>query len=182
MPQCQFHVFCYFYVSEKLHRKYSENWTKQKPNIQKFTEAFRDLKRRRSGATRGPHNKAAWPKARPCPLYVRPPRSTSDNAPSPIKTRSEFQKDIAIHRHRRPEIERVQKLFPAPCQRGESQQEVFFIAMVASRVMSEWSTLDYGSIAVARWLFSPPCASCLDLMSCLTWLRSPLCNSTCCVC
>jgi hypothetical protein len=42
--------------------------------------------------------------------------------------------------------------------------------------------LDYGSIAVARWLSSPPCASCLDLMSCLTWLRLLLCNSTCLVC
>jgi hypothetical protein len=29
MPQCQFPVFCYFCVSEKLHRKYSQNWTKQ---------------------------------------------------------------------------------------------------------------------------------------------------------
>jgi hypothetical protein len=31
MTQCQFPVFCYFCVSEKLHRKYSRNWTKQKP-------------------------------------------------------------------------------------------------------------------------------------------------------
>jgi hypothetical protein len=30
MPQCQFPVFCYFCVLEKLHRKYSRNWTKQK--------------------------------------------------------------------------------------------------------------------------------------------------------
>jgi hypothetical protein len=30
MPQCQFPVFCCFCVSEKLHRKYSRNWTKQK--------------------------------------------------------------------------------------------------------------------------------------------------------
>jgi hypothetical protein len=30
MPQCQFPVFCYFCVSEKLHRKYSQNWMKQK--------------------------------------------------------------------------------------------------------------------------------------------------------
>jgi hypothetical protein len=30
MPQCQFPVFCYFCVSEKLDRKYSRNWTKQK--------------------------------------------------------------------------------------------------------------------------------------------------------
>jgi hypothetical protein len=33
MPQCQFPVFCYFCVSEKLHRKYSQNWTKQKPKF-----------------------------------------------------------------------------------------------------------------------------------------------------
>jgi hypothetical protein len=33
MPQCQFPDFYYFCVSEKLHRKYSRNWTKQKPNL-----------------------------------------------------------------------------------------------------------------------------------------------------
>jgi hypothetical protein len=86
MPQCQFPIFCCFCVSEKLHRKYSRNWTKQKPNIQKFSEASREPKRRWSGATRGPHNRAARPRARLCPLCVWPPRSTSDDAPSPIKT------------------------------------------------------------------------------------------------
>jgi hypothetical protein len=76
---------------------------------------------------------------------VRAPWSTSDAAPSPIKTpggknlktRSIFQKHIAICRRRRPEIGRVQKLFPAPCRRGESLPEVFFIAMLASDAMSE---------------------------------------------
>jgi hypothetical protein len=76
---------------------------------------------------------------------VRPPWSTSDAAPSPIKTpdgknlntQSLFQKHIAIRRRRRPEIGRVQKLFPAPCRRGESPPEVFFIAMLASGAMSE---------------------------------------------
>jgi hypothetical protein len=86
MPQCQFPVLWCFYVSEKLHRKYSRNWMKQKPNIQKFTEASREPKRRQSGATRGPHNRAAWTRPWPRPLCVRPPRSTSDDAPSPIKT------------------------------------------------------------------------------------------------
>jgi hypothetical protein len=33
MPQCQFHVFCYFCVLEKLHRKYSWNWMKQEPKF-----------------------------------------------------------------------------------------------------------------------------------------------------
>jgi hypothetical protein len=33
MPQCQFPVFCCFCVLEKLHRKYSRNWTKQNPKF-----------------------------------------------------------------------------------------------------------------------------------------------------
>jgi hypothetical protein len=94
MPQCQFHVFCCFCVSEKLHRKYSRNWTKQKPNIQKFTEPSREPKRRRRGATGQPHSRAARPRPWPRPLCVRPPRSTSDATPSPIKTpRREKPKD-----------------------------------------------------------------------------------------
>jgi hypothetical protein len=145
MPQCQFPIFCCICVSKKLHRKYSRNWTKQKPEVQKFTGASREPKRRRRGATGGPHHQGARPRAGPCPPVVRPPRSTSDAAPSPIKTpRWEKPKDpitfpeyIAIRRHRRPEIGRVQKLFPAPCRRGESPLEVFFIAMLASGAMSE---------------------------------------------
>jgi hypothetical protein len=86
MPQCQFPVFCCFCVSEKLHRKYSWNWTKQKPNIQKFTKASKSPKRRRRGAMGHPHNRAAWPSSWPRPLCVWPPWSTSDTAPSPIKT------------------------------------------------------------------------------------------------
>jgi hypothetical protein len=86
MPRCQFPIFCYFYVLEKLHRKYSRNWTKQKPDIQKFTEASRGPKRRQRGATSRPHNRVARPRPWPRPLCVRPPRSTSDAAPSPIKT------------------------------------------------------------------------------------------------
>jgi hypothetical protein len=76
---------------------------------------------------------------------VRPPWPTSNAAPSPIKTpRQEkpkypitFLEYIAIRRHHRSEIGRVQKLFPAPCRRRESPPEVFFIAMLASGMMSE---------------------------------------------
>jgi hypothetical protein len=46
-------------------------------------------------------------------------------------------KYTASHRHHRCEIGRVQKLFPAPCQRGESPMEAFFITMPASGVMHE---------------------------------------------
>jgi hypothetical protein len=86
MPQCQFPVFCYFYVSEKLHRKYSQNWTKQKPNVQKFPEASREPKRRRNKARGRPHHQGARPTPGPCRSMVRAPWSTSDAAPSPIKT------------------------------------------------------------------------------------------------
>jgi hypothetical protein len=76
---------------------------------------------------------------------VSPTRSTSDATPSPIKTpRREkpkypitFLEYIAIHRRHQPKIGRVQKLFSAPCRRGELPPEVFFTAMLASSMMSE---------------------------------------------
>jgi hypothetical protein len=86
MPQCQFPVFCYFCVLEILHRKYSRNWTKQKPVIQIFTGASRTPKERRRGATGGPHHQGARPGAGPRPPMVSPTRNTSDDAPSPIRT------------------------------------------------------------------------------------------------
>jgi hypothetical protein len=54
-----------------------------------------------------------------------------------LRGRAIFQKHIASRRRRRSEIERVQKLFPAPCRRGESPPEAFFITMPASGVMCE---------------------------------------------
>jgi hypothetical protein len=87
-------VFCCFCVSEKLHRKYSRNWMKQVPEVLIFPEASRDPKRRRRGATGHPHTRAARPSPWPRPLCVRMPGSTSDAAPSPIKTpRREKPKD-----------------------------------------------------------------------------------------
>jgi hypothetical protein len=72
MPQCQFLVFYCFCVSEKLHRKYSGNWMKQKPNLLIFTEASRSPKRRRRGATGQPHHRAARPALGLRLLWVRP--------------------------------------------------------------------------------------------------------------
>jgi hypothetical protein len=86
MPQCQFPVFYCFCVLEKLHRKYSRNWTKRKPNIQILNEASRRPKRRRSRARDWPHHRAARRAPGPRPLWVRPPWSTSDASPLPIKT------------------------------------------------------------------------------------------------
>jgi hypothetical protein len=86
MQQCQFPVFCCFCVSEKLHRKYSRNWMKQKLNVPNFNEASRRPKKRQRGATGRPHHRAARPAPGPRPLVVRPPWSTFDAAPLPIKT------------------------------------------------------------------------------------------------
>jgi hypothetical protein len=138
MPQCQFPIFCYFCVSEKLHKKYFRNWTKQKPNLLIFTEVSRSPKRRRRGDMGRPHHRATRPAPGPRPLWVRPPWSTSEATPSPIKTpRREKPKHsinfLETHRDR----SRVQKLFQAPCRRGKSPLEVFFIAMLAFGAMSE---------------------------------------------
>jgi hypothetical protein len=54
-----------------------------------------------------------------------------------LKANQFSTKPTASRRHRRREIGRVQKLFPAPCQRGESLLEAFFITMVASGVRCE---------------------------------------------
>jgi hypothetical protein len=86
MPQCQFPVFCCFCVSEKLHKKYSRNWTKQKPDVQIFTDASRESKRRRKGATGRPHHQGVRPAPGPRRPMVWAPWSTSDAAHSPIKT------------------------------------------------------------------------------------------------
>jgi hypothetical protein len=86
MPQCQFSVFCYFCVLEKLHRKYSRNWMKQKPNVPILNKASRRPKRRRRQARGWSHHQVARPGPWPHRPMVRATWSTSDAAPSPIKT------------------------------------------------------------------------------------------------
>jgi hypothetical protein len=94
MPQCQFPIFFCFCVSEKFHRKYSRNWTKQKPNLLKFTEASRRPKRRRRGATGQPHPRVAWPAPGLHPLVVRLPVPPPDAAlPLIYSSRREKPKD-----------------------------------------------------------------------------------------
>jgi hypothetical protein len=78
-----FYCFC---VSEMLHKKYSWNWTKQKPDIQIFHGASRRPKRRRSRARGRPHHQGVWPSPGPCRPVVWALWSSSDAAPSPIKT------------------------------------------------------------------------------------------------
>jgi hypothetical protein len=54
MPSCQFPFFCFFCISEKLYRKYSQNWTKQKPKFLFFP--IRDgVQSRDGGGLEGGH-------------------------------------------------------------------------------------------------------------------------------
>jgi hypothetical protein len=126
MPQCQFSVFYCFCVLETLHRKYSRNWMKQKPDVQIFHGASRRPKRRRSWARGRPHHRVARPRAGPRLLVVWAPWSTSDAAPSPIKTpRREkpkysitFPEHIAIRRRRRPEVREGLEALPGTMPEG----------------------------------------------------------------
>jgi hypothetical protein len=87
MPQCQFPVFCCFCVSEKLHRKYSRNWTKQKSNLLFLPKLREDQRWDGGGGARGwPHHSRARLSPCPCPPMVSPPGPPPNDAPLPIKT------------------------------------------------------------------------------------------------
>jgi hypothetical protein len=125
MPQCQFPVFCYFCVSEKLHRKYSRNWTKQKPKFL-FFPIWDGVQSRDGGEpgashTIGWHNLAPGRATRwwghlahlltlPFCLYILVDGKT-------LRPDQFSRKHTASCRHHWREIRRVQKLFSAPCRR-----------------------------------------------------------------
>jgi hypothetical protein len=58
MPQCQSPIFCYFFVSEKLHRKYSWNLTKQK--LKSLITWHEDRVQRRAGDGPGASHTCRW--------------------------------------------------------------------------------------------------------------------------
>jgi hypothetical protein len=76
--------FLLFLCSEKLHMKYSRNWTKQKPNLLFFQNTSRSPKQRRRGARTWPHPRAM--RARPWPRHqgVSPLGPLPDAALPPI--------------------------------------------------------------------------------------------------
>jgi hypothetical protein len=145
MPQCQFPVFCYFCVSKKLHSKYSKNWTKQKSKFLFFPT--RDGVESRDGG--GPEGGRTMPWRGPPPsrakLWCGPlvhPLTSPFHLYILLDEKNLgpelFSRKHTASRHRcRSEIGRVQKLFPTPCQRGDSPPEAFFITMPASEVMCE---------------------------------------------
>jgi hypothetical protein len=183
-------IFCCFCVSEKLHRKYSQNWTKQKP---KFLFTWHeDRVQRRDGGEPGGGHIMGWrglPLA--TPAYGVGPLAPSDIALSSINS-LHCKKPKGIYIFLRNILQAAAVVDPRSGGSRSSSRHPAREGNHHRRPSSspcpplEWCVssppLDYGSIAVARWLFSPLCASCLDLVSCLSWSRSSLCNCTCCVC
>jgi hypothetical protein len=79
-----------------------------------------------------PGGVAAWPTS-----CCRPSAYIFSSARKPKGPDQFSSKHTTSRRRCRHEIGRVQKLFPAPCWRGESPPEAFFITMPASGVMCE---------------------------------------------
>jgi hypothetical protein len=79
-------------------------------------------------------HQVVWPPSPPPDAVFPPIYSPQRENPNPDQFSKKY---TASRRHRQCKIGRVQKLFLAPCQRGELPPEAFFITMPASRVMCE---------------------------------------------
>jgi hypothetical protein len=73
---------CFRKVTQEIFLKLDKTKAKHPEIYRSFQMTEEEMKR----ATRRPQNRAAQPRPWPCPLCVRPPRSTSDATPLPIKT------------------------------------------------------------------------------------------------
>jgi hypothetical protein len=129
MSQCQFSIFCYFYVLEKLHRKYSWNWTKQKS---KFLFPTRDGVQSKDGGDPRASHTIEW-RSQPLAHATRwwghlthlltPPFRLYILLGEKPKRPDQFSLKHTASRHRhRCEIGRVQKLFPAPVGEGNHRR------------------------------------------------------------
>jgi hypothetical protein len=138
---CFLLFLCFRKATQEIFSELDE--TEAKVHI--FTNTRRSPKQRRRGARGQPHHRVARPSPWQRHLVVGPPGhllmppfrlyillGEKTLTPDQFST-----KHTASHRRRRREIGRVQKLFPAPCRRGESPPKAFFVTMATSGVMHE---------------------------------------------
>jgi hypothetical protein len=133
---------CFRKATQEIFSKLDET----KAEVPIFPDMRRSPKQIRRGTRGQPHHGVAWPALSPHHQVVGPPGPSPDAALPPIysprrgkpKGPDQFStKHTASRRRRQREIGRVQKLLSAPCRRGESPPEAFFITMPASGVICE---------------------------------------------
>jgi hypothetical protein len=130
-------LFSAIFVFQKATQEIFSELDETKAKVPIFPNMRRSPKQRRRG-TRGqplaapPGGGATWPTS-----WCRPSAYIFPSTGEPKRPNQFSSKHTASRRRRRCEIGRVQKLFPVPCQRGESPPEAFFITMPASGVMCE---------------------------------------------
>jgi hypothetical protein len=132
--------FLLFLCFRKVTQEIFSELDKTKAEVPNYLTRRRSPEERRRRTKGQPHNRVA--RATPWPrhlvhLLTSPFRLYIPFVEKTLRARTVFQKHTASRRRRRPEFGRVQKLFPAPCRRGESPPEAFFITMPTSGVMRE---------------------------------------------
>jgi hypothetical protein len=154
--------------------------TRRRSPKERRRAARRQPHHRMARATPWPRHQVAWAPGPPSDIALLPINSLHwENPRGPITfPRNILQATVVVDprsegsisssRHLAGEGNHHRRPFSSPCQ------------------PPEWCVssppLDHGSIAVARWLSSPNCASMFRSCELPTWSRSSLCNSTCCVC
>ena len=191
LTRCLVPVSCFllFFVSEKLNTKYSQNCTDKNPSsyiLVTYTESKEETEGSAEAPT--PPGGVGPPPARQHMVWG--PQASPRVRSSPIYT-------SLMENPKHPIIIPWKVLSPPSSSTLDREGSGALHGTLPERRLSpegstspclplEWcvtsSSLDYGSIAVARWLSSPLVPSCLDLVSCLSWSRSSYCNATCCVC
>jgi hypothetical protein len=125
-------VLCFRKVTQEIFLELDET----KAEVPIFPDTRQSPKQRQRGTRGQPHHGVARPTPGPPPDIALPPiyspRRENPKAPDQFS-----RKHTLSRRRHRCEIGRIQKLFPAPCRRGESPPEAFFITMPASGVMCE---------------------------------------------
>jgi hypothetical protein len=163
MPQCQF-LFLAIFVFQK---SYTGNilgigWNKSQSSYLPDTKTESNVETEESQKAAAPWGGAAYPLATLASGVA--PRPPSDIALPPVKSlhhENPNGRNIFTQNLRQaavivdPRLGGSRSSSSSPCQHPKW--------CVSSQ------PLDHGSIAVARWLSSPPCTSYLDLVSCLSW-------------
>jgi hypothetical protein len=194
LTRCHSVSFCFFLLFlcfRKVTQEIFSELDKTKAEVPIYLKGRQSPEERRSRTRRRPHHRVARATPRPRHQVVWAPGPPSDIALPPINSlRRENPKGpktflwniLQAATVIDPRLWGSRSSFQHPAGEGNYHRRPSSSLCQPPEWCVSSPPLDYGFIAVARWLSSPLCALCLDLVSCLSWSRSSLCNSTYCVC